>query len=244
MRQKDFREIGTRWRWLFWETLIIVLGVLIAFAVNDYWLDQQDRGLELQYLKRVHADLKRDEAWVSGYNEGPMKAKFAALDAITPVVRGREPVPDDLETFLVNVTLGGIGGASPNYFVNTTTFDDLKATGNLRLIQDTDIRGKLSDYYNLYENNHGRTVERKTGYFMFVHSILPAELRQNISMEAMEEFGVERALEKILSHEFSDLLNQEYNFGIFIRRLYAQYSETSSALAEDVEAHIRALENQ
>lgn len=244
MRQKDFSGIGRRWRWLFWETLIIVLGVLIAFAVNDYWSDQQDRELELQYLKRVHADLKRDEAWVAGYNKGPMKAKFAALDAITPVVRGREPVPEDVQAFLVNVTRGGIGGASPNYFVNTTTFDDLKATGNLRLILDTDIRGKLSDYYNLYENNHGRTVERTTGYFMFVHSILPAELRQDLSMEAMKEFGVERALEKILTHEFRDLLNQEYNFGIFLRGLYAQYAETSAALAEEVDAHIRALENQ
>jgi hypothetical protein len=244
VRQKDFSDIGTRWRWLFWETLIIVLGVLIAFAVNDYWSDQQDRELELEYLKRVHTDLKRDEAWVSDYNEGPMKAKFEALDAITPVVRGREPVPDDVETFLVNVTRGGIGGASPYYFVNTTTFDDLKATGNLRLILDTDIRGELSAYYNLYENNHRRTVERKTGYFMFVHTILPAELRQDLSIEAINDFGVERALEKILSHEFRDLLNQEYNFGIFLRGLYAQYAEASSALAEEVDAHIRALENQ
>ena len=52
MRQNDLGKIGTRWRWLFWETLIIVIGVLIAFAVNDYWSDRQDRQLELQYLKR------------------------------------------------------------------------------------------------------------------------------------------------------------------------------------------------
>ena len=62
MRQKDFSEIGTRWRWLFWETLIIVLGVLIAFAVNDFWSDRLDRELEIQYLKRLHADIKTDEA--------------------------------------------------------------------------------------------------------------------------------------------------------------------------------------
>lgn len=244
MRQKDFHEIGTRWRWLFWETLIIVLGVLIAFAVNDYWSDRLDRELEIQYLKRLHADLKRDKAWVTNYNEGAMKAKFEALDAITAVVRGQEPVPEDVEAFLLNVTLGGIGGASPNYFVNTTTFDDLKATGNLRLLNDTEIRGKLSAYYNLYENNHRRTVERKTGYFMFVHSILPAELRQNITMEAINDFGIEHALEKILTEEFEDLLNQEYNFAIFIRGLYAQYAETSAGLAEEVDAHIRALEKQ
>ena len=244
MRQKDFSGIGTRWRWLFWETLIIVLGVLIAFAVNDYWLDRQDRELELQYLKRLYTDLKADQAWVTSYNEGPMKTKFKALDAIAPVVRGIEPVPEDVETFLQNVTLGGIGGASPNYFVNTTTFEDLKATGNLRLIQDTDIRRKINGYYLLYENNHRRTMARTTGYFMFIHKILPAELRGNITMEAINEFGVEHALEKIMTHEFQDLLNQEYNFAYFIENIYGQYARISGNLAAEVDTHIRALENQ
>ena len=244
MRQKDFSGIGARWRWLFWETLIIVLGVLIAFAVNDYWSDRQDRELELQYLKRLHDDLKTDEAWVTGYNEGPMKAKFKALDAIAPVVRGREPAPDDVQTFLMNVSLGGIGGASPNYFVNTTTFEDLKATGNLRLIRDTDIRSKINQYYSGYENNHRRTVARTTGYFMFVHKILPAELRGEMTNDAVTEFGVEHALEKVMTHEFQDLVNQEYNFAYFIEDMYSQYARLSAELAAEVDAHIRALENR
>jgi len=244
VRQKDFSGIGTRWRWLFWETLIIVLGVLIAFAVNDYWSDRQDRELELLYLKRLFSDLKTDEAWVTGYLEGPLKLKFKAMDAIAPVVRGRDPVPEDVDTFLLNVTLGGLGGASPNYFVNTTTFEDLKATGNLPLIRDTDFRSKINGYYLLYENDHRRTVVRTTGYFMFVHKILPAELRQNITMEAINEFGVEHALEKIMTHEFEDLLNQEYNFAYFIENMYGQYAQISGNLAADVDKHIRAIENQ
>jgi hypothetical protein len=244
VRQKDFHEIGTRWRWLFWETLIIVLGVLIAFAVNDYWSDQQDRELEIQYLKRLHADIKTDEAWTTNYNQGPIIRKMAALDAIAPVVRGREPVPDDVDTFLLNVTYGGIGGASPSYFVNRTTFDDLKATGNLRLILDTGIRSKLSTYYFNYDNNHARILARVSGYFMFVHSILPAELRDDFNMEIVEEFGIEHALEKIKSHEFQDLVNQEYNFGYFITRLYAVYASVSKEMAAELQAHIEELESQ
>jgi hypothetical protein len=244
VRQKDFHEIGTRWRWLFWETLIIVLGVLIAFAVNDYWSDRLDRELEIQYLKRLHADIKTDEAWTTSYNQGPIITKMAALDAIAPVVRGREPVPDDVDTFLLNVTLGGIGGASPSYFVNRTTFDDLKATGNLRLILDTGIRTKLSTYYFNYDNNHARILARVSGYFMFVHSILPAELRDDFNMEIVEEFGIEHALEKIKSHEFQDLLNQEYNLGYFITRLYAVYASVSEEMAAELQAHIEELESR
>jgi hypothetical protein len=244
VREKALEKIGTRWRWLFWETLIIVIGVLIAFAVNDYWADRQDRQLELQYLKRVHTDLKSDEKWVSEYLVYAVGRKMEALGAIAPVVRGTEPVPEDLETFFKNVTLGAIGGASPNYFVTATTFEDLKATGNLRLIRDADIRGKLSQYYVNFDNQHRRILARRTGYFMYVHSFLPAELRDRFAMDPIEEFGVQHALEKILSHEFQDLLNQEYNFAYFIQSMYSWYAEVTKNMAEDVEAHIRELKNQ
>lgn len=242
MRQQKFADIGKRWRWLFWETLIIVLGVLIAFAVNDFWAERQDRELEIQYLKRLHADIKGDEEWLSDYIETPLVMKFDALDAIAPVVRGREPVPEDLETFLINVTRGGIGGASPTYFVTATAFEDLKATGNLRLIRNTELRSKINRYYVSFENNHPRIVARTTGYFMFVHSILPAEFRQSINMEVIQDFGVDHALEKILSHEFQDLLNQEYNFAYFIQFMYPQYARYSNELAAEVQAYIQQLE--
>ena len=221
-----------------------MLGVLIAFAVNDFWSDRLDRELEIQYLKRLHADIKTDEAWTTNYNQGSIIRKMAALDAIAPVVRGREPVPEDIETFFLNVTFGGIGGASPSYFVNRTTFEDLMATGNLRMIQDTGIRSKLSQYYFNYANNHARVMARVTGYFMFVHSILPAELRDDFNMEIVEEFGVEHALEKIKSHEFQDLVNQEYNFGYFITRIYEVYAGRSSEMAAELQAHIEELEGQ
>jgi hypothetical protein len=243
VRQRKFTAIGQRWRWLFWETLIIVLGVLIAFAVNDNWTDRQERRLELQYLKRLHSDIKSDEQWVSSYLENRITTKFAALDAIAPVVRGKEPVPENLETFLRNVGLGGAGGASPNYFVNATTFEDLKATGNLRLIRNAEVRSKLNKYYNEFENTHRRMMARRSGYFMFVHSILPAELRESYSMEVVNAFGVDHALEKILTHEFRDLLNQEYNMAYFLRHIYEFYAELSRELAAELQAHIVELES-
>jgi len=242
VRQKDIADVGKRGRWLFWETLIIVLGVLIAFAVNDYWSDRQDRELEIQYLKRLLTDIKGDEQWLIDYIERPLVRKFDALNAIAPVVRSKEPVPEDLETFLTNVTLGGIGGASPTAFVTATTFEDLKNTGNLRLIRDTKLRSKINNYYVLFESNHLRIKARTTGYFMFVHAILPAELRNNLTMEAMQKFGIDHALEKILSQEFLDLFNQEYNFAYFIQRLYTQYAQRSAELAAEVQAHIAQLE--
>ncbi len=244
MRLKITSEGGARWRWLFWETLIIVLGVLIAFAVNDYWSGRQDRELELQYLKRIYADLKSDESWVTLSIENTIPSKMAALDSIAPVVRGLRPVPEDVEQFVRNVAIGGRGGASPSYFVTATTFEDMKATGNLRLIRDAELRSKINAYYVGFDNNHTRLLARTTGYFMFVHSIFPAEKRQNIDTELIQKFDVQRAVEKILSPEFQDLLNQEYNFAYFMEDMYRRYASYSADLAKEVDAQIRKLERR
>lgn len=217
--------------------------MLIAFAVNDYWSERQDREIELQYLKRLHADLKSDEEWVSNYIENSIPRKMAALDAIAPVIRGREPVPEDKQEFFMNVMLGAIGGASPNYFVTTTTFEDLKATGHLRLVGDTAFRSAINKYYVDFNNNHNRVLARTTGYYMFVHGILPSELRQDIDMRAIQIFGVEKAFEKILSEEFRELLNQEYNFGYFLQRTYPLYASSADELSQLVTAQIRRLES-
>ena len=40
----------SRLHWLVSETLVIVLGVLIALGLDDYWTDRQERDLELEYL--------------------------------------------------------------------------------------------------------------------------------------------------------------------------------------------------
>ena len=69
-------------------------------------------------------------------------------------------------------------------------------------------------------------------------------LRDRLAMDAMNEFGVQHALEKILSHEFQDLLNQEYNFAYFIQSMYGRYAEVTKNMAEEVDAHIRKLENR
>ena len=63
-----------------------------------------------------------------------------------------------------------------------------------------------------------------------------------MTMDDISEFGVEHALQKILSHEFQDLLNQEYNFAYFEKFMYGLYTEASRELAEEVQKHIKELE--
>lgn len=139
MRINRMLAAESRLQWLFGETLVVVLGVLIALSLDGYWTDRQERDLELQYLDRIIMDVHADINYVDNTIRDLWIRKLQILDAIAPIVRGNKPVPENPETFLRNVALGGIGGASSARWVTSTTFDDLISTGNLRLICDAEI---------------------------------------------------------------------------------------------------------
>ncbi|MDX1556464.1 MAG: hypothetical protein R3212_10595 [Xanthomonadales bacterium] len=232
----------TRLNWLFWETLIIVVGVLIALSVDDYWSDRQDRTLELDYLQRLRIEVQEDLDHANRYIEQNLGRKLAALDTVAPVVRGEAPVPEDLEPFLFDVGMAALGAVAPSRWVSDTTFDDLRATGNLRLIRNTEVRRMLSDYYRAADDFVNRLRARTTAYPRLVHSILPAELRDNYNMAAAEAFGIERAIERIQSQETLDLIHQEYNFAWFAQRSYGIQRDLAQRLLEALDQYIAELE--
>ena len=227
-------------RWLFGETIVIVLGVLVALSLDDIWTARQERNLELQYLWRVHADVSADIDYVDRVVREGLDIKLQALAAISPIVRGQEPVPEDVESFLRNVALGGLLGASSTHWVRDTTFEDLKSTGNLRLIRSVDLRQKISRYYAAFDALYERSRDRRTGYVAYVHAQLPAELRDDMGLAEMEEYDTERAVARFTSTEFQDLLNQEYNYAYFTQRL--NFRETSVRLMAELEEHIQQLD--
>ena len=231
-----------RLNWLFWETLIIVLGVLIALSVNDYWTDAQERKLELDYLKRMRVDIEADLAAAEWNLSERLVRKLAALDAVAPVVRGESPVPEDIESFLIEVSLGAIGGVSPSKWVTSTTFEDLTVTGNLRLIRDAEIRRTITEYYRSADDFVSRQRARVTDYHRYLHSFLPGELRENLTFPAMQSFGAERALSAILAPEFEALMNQEYNFAWFKISAIESQRDAASSLMETLDAYIKTLE--
>ena len=230
---------GPRLRWFLGETLVVVVGVLIALAVNSLWTTRYERDLELQYLQRIHADVVSDVEFIDEFIKDTVSRKLAALNAIAPVVRGEEPIPADKESFLRNVALGGLGGVSATNWATSTTFEDMKATGNLRLIQDSELRQRIARYYYDFDQLQIRSRDRTTGYASFVHSAFPAELREELNSAAIEEFGIDRAVEKFLTAEFLDVLNQEYNYAFFNRNID---SSSARELLVSLEQAIARLE--
>ena len=73
-----------------------------------------------------------------------------------------------------------------------------------------------------------------------MHTIIPGELRGEINLDAVNEFGVDYAIERLLSREFRNLANQEYNRLLFIENAQRQDIE---GLLERLETYRLELES-
>lgn len=234
---------GSRLRWLASELLVVVLGILIALAVNDFVTSLRDRNLEREYVERIRADVATSlELWQSVRTI--VRAKHQALDSIAPVVRGKEPMPKDPESlgrFLRNVGLGGqLGVARPVVGVDDT-FEDLRSTGNLRLIRDATVRRRIANYFRANERLSDALQARQTAYPQFVHAFLPAELRGNFNIAAVSNFGIDRALAAFSSEEFRKLLDQEYNFTFYLEYVDQTHDDSTRALLKVLDEYLERL---
>jgi hypothetical protein len=242
MKLSSELKIGLRTRWLLSETLVVVLGVLIALGLNDYWIERQERALELQYVKRFHEDVSTDAEVIDNWFGDGLQKKLQALEEIAPIVRGVEPVPEDVETFLSQVVGAGRGGTSATSWITSTTIEDLKSTGNLRLIRDVDLRRNIARYYHDMEMLHIRSRDRRTGYTAFVFAQLPVKLgdsfEEKLNFAALKKIDVDRAVERFRSIEFQELLTQEQNRALFQRKID---NSLSKRLAKDLEHYIQKL---
>ena len=229
-------------RWLFAETLVIVLGVLIALALDDYRTDRYEHQLAIEYIERIQRDVDQDIAYLSSNWYPRLDDKQAALDAIAPVVRGQVPAPEDIETFLIDVARGGMQGSSVTGWVNDTTFRDLRSTGNLRLIKDPDIRAQIGSYYEFVDAQITRVEARHSEYVTFVHGVMPAELRNALDIESVDIFGVDFAMKRLLSDEFRIVMNEEYNRMLFMQLIdFAGFSES---IRSKLESYLQELKQE
>lgn len=126
---------------LFGEFLLIVVGVLVALAVETALENRKDGHLRDEYLSRLRADIELDRLAIE-----------RRIDFFTDVQRFSGEVLDwlgtdtdiDRETLLASYYAAEVWP----FLAVRNTYDDLQNTGNIRLLDDIDLRTRLSGYYN------------------------------------------------------------------------------------------------
>jgi len=134
------------WRFLLGEFFVIVVGVLIALWVDQLREARVNAELEVEYLESLVADLDADlvqydstEAW--------MRRSETAAATVLALYEGSPPTENATDLVAAVETAGWQYVPS----ITRNTIDDLRSTGNLRLIRDPALRRAIAAYYATVE---------------------------------------------------------------------------------------------
>lgn len=139
----DFREL--RWGHVFVELAMLILGILIALAVNNWMEDRRDARTKRQYLELLARDLDQDLAVLAefaAFEEKQTAESVVAYRALTEGVAApdKEAAASAMAHMMTRRTLR----------LSRTAYTDLIGTGNIRLLRNAGLRDRI---VNLYETN-------------------------------------------------------------------------------------------
>jgi hypothetical protein len=149
-----------RWAQVLIELLLLVLGILIALAVDDWVQGRRDARVERDYLQLLVRDLERDDEILKefiGYEELQVKDGIEAYRALRKTVApaDREAVAAKLSRLTSRRTLRLV----------RATYTDLVSTGNLRLISNPVLRDRVVKYYE-ESDRRSAIVDRNNQFFV------------------------------------------------------------------------------
>lgn len=132
---------GIGWRRFGRDIVVIILGVLIALAFDNWASVRADRRLERSYLERLERDLRADSAMLAYYHQTAVTGEAAARALLAILGTAPETADSTVAQDFSDATWGAY--LSPN----SPTIEELKSTGNLEVIRSGPLRDALLTYY-------------------------------------------------------------------------------------------------
>jgi len=142
---KIIKHLRSDWFRYGFETLAVIVGILIAFALDNWNDERRNEKIEVQYLRRLSIDLKSDTAY---FNYRIRKAEKMIIDTRLYVEESYEE-QKNVEEFRQLMEL--IAWDSEQMTVQNTTYIELTNSGFLHLFKNQELKTALIELYKQYE---------------------------------------------------------------------------------------------
>ena len=137
-------KVGKYFLYAVGEILLVVIGILIALSINNWNENSKNERLETNYLIRISKDLEND---------------FLEFDDALKLAQGRNDRVLFLEQALENPEMDKdssyyfvesivIAGYTYIPVISNHSFEELKSSGRLALIQNEELRVLIAQYYD------------------------------------------------------------------------------------------------
>ena len=155
------------------ELSVIVVGVLIALAV-DRWIASLDaRSQESAYLARIEEDLRRDSSTI----EAMIRASIRNADLTETMlgwVEGEAPPPGlDVASFMSDFDRAS--WYTPlNQRLVRDTWEELVSSGRIGLIRESELRRRIAAYYGLHQGIRGSDEDWEGTLALYDQAMIPS----------------------------------------------------------------------
>jgi hypothetical protein len=222
------------------EAVIIIASILLALGVDEWREEKRDRELESEYLVRLLEDLEANEAILTVQRRGDV-TKVANARAIYPLVSDGNW--DDLDkTIAITASYNASPAATPNWVDDT--FEELKSTGRLGLIQNANIRRNLLAYYRFLEAQDWAYQLMSTEYRDAIRAKLNPDIQLQIRGQCRSrEVGCPVTIDTSETAAYLDWLTNNQTLADGLRRIIVQWTRGESEYLPRVEDRTNELKS-
>lgn len=162
---------GFSWKRALTEGAVVVASILLAFAIDAWWQEQEARDLEVLAIAGIRSDFE-DHITVIDRIVEQNQLREAAADSLLQII-GPDAVAQDPDRLLRHMGISG--------FLATATFQGgslatLANTSGLSSIRNPDLRRALSDWLQALEFNevlNGWAYDETTRYGALLEDVVP-----------------------------------------------------------------------
>jgi len=193
---------------------MLFLAVFCGFLA-EYQLEHQiEKDREKIYMRNMLEDLKADTAAYRNYAKDNSTA-FNIIDSLILLLKSPERKTRVNRIYFLARTLTM---RADLLFANERTYDQMKSSGQLRLIHSQKVSDSVSSYYNSLKqinNQNNRITERIDHYFLSVSKLFDAEILLRIFKEKKEPEGTVKLMteDPLVINEV--LTRAQYVYGTF-----------------------------
>ncbi len=128
------------------EIMLVVIGILIALQINTWNDGRKVRNLEQAYYCKFLEDINQDVAHIKGLIESN-KVRIKSSNELINLLQQKNPSRKEV----VKKMAGATSKTTFTFKPSMAAFEDLKSSGNLKIIKDISIKNGLINYYSILE---------------------------------------------------------------------------------------------
>jgi len=133
-----------KWGYIIQEILIVIIGISIAFALNNWQANQADAKLQQQYLDNLVFDIQQELEQLE-INKQEMQAKLGLIRQVRPLLNNANTRKDTVARKIFEIA------KSVSFHPVNATYQTLINSGDMKLIDDFELRRSIEEHYSLHK---------------------------------------------------------------------------------------------